>query len=283
MEKKQQRFLEMIVAIMVVIGVILTKQSVSATEIRTSGNKILGIFNTDNNLITVTGVKIDQQNLTENNEYSWRVATSDEVAEFNQTHQGQALVGGIEISCSESYFNTLSRNEIHHFVAYYDIGGNDTTMEFDFVIPADVELSSDNLSICNHDYLWEVEKEPTETQDGEVDLKCTKCGDIKNRQPLSSYAYFIKVSEEKINKASEGSTVIINSKIWNSFPKSFFEKLSETQDIKVIIDFTYNHDDFETSISSNEAKEIIESSNCYAYYGPATLIELFGATEKSPK
>lgn len=281
-KRKHQIVLQIVAAITLIVGVIMAKQSVSATEIRTSGNNILGIFapNYNSQPLAVTGIKIDQHDLVLNNEYSWRIATPSELAEFNQTHSGQIKDGGIEISCTESYFNSLSRNEPHHFIVYFTSGSIPDTMEFDFVIPTDSESGSDNVSICDHDYEWEIEREPTEIKDGEVDLRCTKCGEVKARQPLSSYAYFIKVSTEKISKAPAGSTVLISSKIWNSFPKSFFEELSSKQDIKVIMDFMYNHGDYEATISSSEVNDIISSSNSCAYYGPESLVTFFGATEK---
>ena len=129
---------------------------------------------------------------------------------------------------------------------------------------------------CNHHYEWEVEKEPTETQDGELVYKCSLCGDITARQPLSSYDYFIYKCMGKIRDAKAGDTVTISSKYWNSYPKTLFKKLAERRDITVKIQFTYKQKNYETTIAPDKTID----TSC-KYYGPLKLMELYGASEVS--
>ncbi len=65
---------------------------------------------------------------------------------------------------------------------------------------ATIGIDSSSLGFgCNHDYQWIVEKEPTNIEDGEIVCKCTKCGNISARQPLSALDY--SGYEKKIKEA----------------------------------------------------------------------------------
>ena len=137
-------------------------------------------------------------------------------------------------------------------------------------------VSSNSSSSCNHHYEWEVEREPTETQEGELVYKCSLCGDITAREPISSYEYYLYKCMGKIRDAKAGDTVTFSSKCWNSYPKAFFEKLAERRDITVKIQFTYEHKDYEITIAPGQT---VDTSS--DYYGPLKLMELYGASEVS--
>ncbi len=135
-------------------------------------------------------------------------------------------------------------------------------------------VSSNSSSSCNHHYEWEVEREPTETQEGELVYKCSLCGDITAREPISSYEYYLYKCMGKIRDAKAGDTVTFSSKCWNSYPKAFFEKLAERRDITVKIQFTYEHKDYEITIAPGQT---VDTSS--DYYGPLKLMELYGASD----
>ena len=127
---------------------------------------------------------------------------------------------------------------------------------------------------CNHDYQWTVEREPTITEDGEEVYKCTKCGDISARQPLSAAGFCFLDAEGKVRNAKAGQTLKLNFKQWNSVPKAFFEELAKRRDITVVIRFTYNHKTYEMTVTPDMAIDI-----SHDYYGPEKLILLYGAKE----
>ena len=125
-------------------------------------------------------------------------------------------------------------------------------------------------STCDHDYKWETEIEPTDTKEGEEVLKCTKCQSVKMREPLSSYAHFIGSSTYKIKKAESGDTIVISSKIWNSYPKSLFEAVAAKNEITVDMQFPDDkHIMHELTVTSEQAKSMNE-----AYYGYAKMISM---------
>ena len=78
---------------------------------------------------------------------------------------------------------------------------------------------------CNHDYEWDVEKAPTETEDGEAVYKCTKCGNISARQPLTAYQYYILTSTNKIKNAKAGQRSRYQVSIGIHFRSHFLNSL----------------------------------------------------------
>ena len=127
---------------------------------------------------------------------------------------------------------------------------------------------------CDHDYQWTVEREPTITEDGEEVYKCTKCGDISARQPLSAEGFCFLDAEGKVRNAKAGQTLKLDFKQWNSVPKAFFEELAKRRDITVVIRFTYKHKTYEMTVTPDMAIDI-----SHDYYGPEKLILLYGAKE----
>ena len=119
-----------------------------------------------------------------------------------------------------------------------------------------------------------VEREPTITEDGEEVYKCTKCGDISARQPLSAAGFCFLDAEGKVRNAKAGQTLKLNFKQWNSIPKAFFEELAKRRDITVVIRFTYKHKTYEMTVTPDMAIDI-----SHDYYGPEKLILLYGAKE----
>jgi hypothetical protein len=139
---------------------------------------------------------------------------------------------------------------------------------------SDLNSKKNSGKVCVHDYQWTVEREPTITEDGEEVYKCTKCGDISARQPLSAEGFCFLDAEGKVRNAKAGQTLKLNFKQWNSVPKAFFEQLAKRRDITVVIRFTYKHKTYEMTVTPDMA---IDTS--YDYYGPEKLIQLYGAKE----
>ena len=137
-----------------------------------------------------------------------------------------------------------------------------------------VDTTSNNGKACDHDYQWTIEREPTITEDGEEVYKCTKCGNITARQPLSAAGFCFLDAEGKVKNAKAGQTLKLDFKQWNSVPKAFFEQLSKRRDITVVIRFTYNHKTYEMTITP----DMTIDTSC-EYDGPEKLIQLYGAKE----
>ena len=140
------------------------------------------------------------------------------------------------------------------------------------ILPQD-NTSTKTGTLCNHDYQWETEIEPTDTTDGEEQLKCTKCGNVIGRQTISAYPHFLESSIKKISAAKDGDTITITSNTWNSYPKAMFEAIAARPDLTVKIQFPDSkHIMYELTLTSEQAKAIADD-----YTGPEKMKAL-GAT-----
>lgn len=128
---------------------------------------------------------------------------------------------------------------------------------------------------CSHGGKYsKVIKEPTETEDGIVGWFCEKCDEKLYEEYMSSYAYFLKSVVEKINKAEPGSTVEINSKVWNSLSQDVMLAMAARRDINIVMTLRYQHEDYSYTIPAGTAIDTTDK-----YYGPMYLGQLYGMTK----
>ena len=141
-----------------------------------------------------------------------------------------------------------------------------------YLAPA-TTTSTNTGTLCSHDYEWETEIEPTDNEDGEEQLKCTKCGNVIQRQTLSAYPTYIESCMKKISDANDGATVTLTSHKWNSYPKSVFDAIA-AKNITVTIEYPDElHHMYTYTVTSEQAKAITGD-----YAGPETM-KVLGATE----
>ena len=192
---------------------------------------------------------------------------------------GYAIQGGSvrslqEVTCGTPFsINGSTENGITVAIAY-----KSGTYYFVYSIGiVDLNEHKSSGSACNHNYEWTVEKEPTATEDGEAVYKCTKCGNISARQPLTAYQYYVMTGTDKIKKAAAGSTVTLSSRLWNSFPKSFFEELAKRRDITVNLQFPYDGKYYEIKIAPTQTIDTSDSK--VKYFEPKYMMGTYNATE----
>jgi len=129
--------------------------------------------------------------------------------------------------------------------------------------------------LCSHGGKYsKVIKEPTETEDGIIGWFCEKCDEKLYEEYMSSYAYFLKSTIEKINKAEAGSTVEISSKVWNSLSQDVMLAMAARRDINVVMTLRYQHEDYRYNIPAGTAIDTVDK-----YYGPMYLGQLYGMTK----
>ena len=110
--------------------------------------------------------------------------------------------------------------------------------------------------------------------DGLEGTYCKICGAIKEAQIISAYEYALnKYAVPKINAAKPGQTVTFEFKEWNSFPKSFMEKLVEKSASGVTFVFKYKWNHKLQTITIPAGTQI---NLDFDYYGPAKMAELYG-------
>ena len=179
-----------------------------------------------------------------------------------------------EVTCGTPFsINGSTENGITVAIAYKSV----TTYYVYSIGIVDLNEHKSSGNACNHNYEWTVEKEPTATEDGEAVYECTKCGNISARQPLTAYQYYVMTGTDKIKKATAGSTVTLSSRLWNSFPKSFFEELAKRRDITVNLQFPYDGKYYEIKIAPTQTIDTSDSK--VKYFEPKYMMGTYNATE----
>lgn len=135
-------------------------------------------------------------------------------------------------------------------------------------------IESGNGSVHVHSFEWQTITEPTKDTDGLEGEVCTGCGATRNTQKLSAYGYALyQYAMPMLNKASAGQTVTFEFGEWNSFPKSFMEKIAakSMEGVTVVFHYKWNHAKQEIVIPFGTAVD-----TQYDWYGPAKLEQLYG-------
>lgn len=128
---------------------------------------------------------------------------------------------------------------------------------------------------CTHGGKYsKIIKQPTETEDGIVGWYCKLCHEKLYEEYMSSYAYFLESTIEKIENAEQGSTLEISSKIWNTLSQDVMLALAARRDLNVVMTFRYQHEDYCYSIPTGATIDTADE-----YYGPMYLGRLYGMTK----
>ena len=140
--------------------------------------------------------------------------------------------------------------------------------------------AAEAASAHHHDYEWIETKPATEDENGEYVYKCN-CGNVLYRVPTNAMGVFVKNTIEKIQKAGNGATVVINTKRWYSFPKSVFEALAARPDVSLTVNYLsegYKGDPMTFTIPAGTDVSMLPDENGYA--GFTFLGGIFGATPR---
>ena len=125
-----------------------------------------------------------------------------------------------------------------------------------------------------HNFKWQTITEPTKDADGLEGEVCS-CGATRNTQKLSAYGYSLnQYATPMINAAKAGQTITFEFGEWNSFPKSFMEKLvnKSAQGVTFVFHYKWNHVKQEITIPAGTPIDLN-----FDWYGPAKMAELYGA------
>lgn len=237
----------------------LTEKDAMTFRFRPNASMVCATLNSNNSGINVTGAESGTFLVVQNSDGAYSVAVNNSTSYVSAE---DILINGSRLSSLGACRIWLEKTIDN--ITYASYAGAESVEE------------SQNTT-CQHSYEWVAEKEPTEFEDGELVCRCSKCGNISGRQPISSYNYYISNCTARIKKAAAGDTVIFTSNIWNAFPVSFFNELAKRRDITVILDTTYKHSNYETTIYPSDDID----TSC-KYYGFEKIRSLY-TTEKRDK
>ena len=158
----------------------------------------------------------------------------------------------------------------------WGLGGSETsaTVTIRMSAPVPPDNTPDNAPEHVHSFTWQTIYEATPDSDGLEGEVCS-CGATRNTQPLSAYGYALNdYATSMINAAKSGQTMTFEFGEWNSFPRSFMEKLvnKSANGVTFVFHYKWNHVKQEITIPAGTPIDL----SC-DWYGPAKMAELYGA------
>ncbi len=143
-----------------------------------------------------------------------------------------------------------------------------------------VGAKSASASGCTHTSEWREVIKATETEDGTMAYTCTKCGDILEYMrggtaSTSAYAVFNQNVIDKVNKAQANETVIVNTRLWTSFPQKVMEAIAARRDINIELTYRLSGKTYQIVIPAGAA---VPADVDWAGFD-GYLAGLFGKTE----
>lgn len=130
------------------------------------------------------------------------------------------------------------------FYEIMGVEGNDANgyrLEIAEAYPADEqapEAAPSGDSGHLHTMEWIIGREPTETQDGLYQYKCTGCDHVEAQQPITYFGVIIKKIIKAIEEAPENGTVIIDNEFLRCITDEIVAALLARPDVTVDVRFT---------------------------------------------
>ena len=155
-----------------------------------------------------------------------------------------------------------------------DIDGEYALVYLTHIINFDSDVEEISYFTHVHDWTEGVIYEATQNSDGLEGIYCKTCGAIKESHVISAYEYSVyNYALPKINAAKAGQTITFEFGEWNSFPKSFMEKLAEksANGVTFVFKYKWNHKLQTITIPAGTPVDLN-----FEYYGPAKMAELYG-------
>lgn len=121
--------------------------------------------------------------------------------------------------------------------------------------------------VCTHpDIAWEVTREATPTEDGEMSYRCPDCGYVEQKVTMSGYTVFIADVCRTIRNVKQGATVEINTDRWMSFHHSVIDQLEKRPDVSVKLIYRYQGKTYETFIPAGTDLRSLLDINGYVSF-----------------
>jgi hypothetical protein len=129
------------------------------------------------------------------------------------------------------------------FIAERDKSLHFNAFKTTFVISrgrATAPSASSDVKTCTHPNMgWDVVREATDTDDGEMKCRCPDCGYVSEVRPITVYWQFNADAAKAIANAKSGAEVSIDTPLFVSFHHSVIEQLQKQPDVSVALSFRY--------------------------------------------
>ena len=138
--------------------------------------------------------------------------------------------------------------------------------------------TADMTSMHVHKFVKGIIYEATTNADGLEGIYCESCGFVMESSPISAFAFTLdKYAQQKIDAAKPGQTIVLEFGEFNSFPKSFMQKIAGKVNSGVSFEFRYKVNHQLTKIKIPAGATVDTNLD---WYGPATMEQLYGVFSK---
>lgn len=138
--------------------------------------------------------------------------------------------------------------------------------------------TADMTSMHVHKFVKGTIYEATTNADGLEGIYCESCGFVMESSPISAFAFTLdKYAQQKIDAAKPGQTIVLEFGEFNSFPKSFMQKIAGKVNTGVSFEFRYKVNHQLTKIKIPAGVTVDTNLD---WYGPATMEQLYGVFSK---
>lgn len=151
------------------------------------------------------------------------------------------------VSISQEYLKQLSDGE--HTLMCVTSGYRAFATTFVVSRGHNTSASTSAAKACMHPNMgWDVVREATDTDDGEMKYRCPDCGYVSEVRPITAYWQFNVDAAKSIAKAKAGETVAISTPLFVSFHHSVIEQLQKRTDVSVVLSYKYQGKNYKTTI-----------------------------------
>ena len=197
--------------------------------------------------------------------YAYACIVADERYTFADTDKVQVVVQGGQ---------KIDQNVVK------DIHYNDSEVMDQLIVLIKVTVQGGSSSAPaaphEHNFEWEITKEPTEFEDGEKAYVCSICGAVEQRLPITGFMVFLEKSAKAVANAAPGAEVDIETGLWLSFDSSVLDAIAARPDVAVKITFRYKGEWYTVTIPAGSDISALKNEEGYA--GFLYLGSVFGCT-----
>ena len=115
-----------------------------------------------------------------------------------------------------------------------------------------------------HNYVWQIAREATPTEDGEMVYICKECGSVMHRIPISGYVAFNEDTAKKIRNARQGAELVVHTEKWISFYSVVWDELEKRPDITLVINYNDKGKMYEVVVPAGTDVDTIKNEEGYA-------------------
>lgn len=132
---------------------------------------------------------------------------------------------------------------------------------------------------CDHDFKWETVTEARGDEDAVIELKCSKCGEVRQKTtaPGTAMRFFLNNIIAKLNSAKKGSTIVVDAGRYLCLDEKTLKAVKDTG-VNLELHYKYKNVRYQLTITPDYDFDNIRRDD--GYYGFRYLDGIFHGQEE---